>query len=176
MGISNPGFAQNNPQSNGVDAIQGFTVVNDVFLQKSFEFESELSSESACESSVRCASRVVKTVELLERLQIHSKVLFLGCLLGDGNMKLKDRHTQKEITFKRFHVAHVLKREAGFGIATLSVIDPQFSNGPIALDQYLNLIKKSQPLQDQPDLQYRTCYWSLIKSEDVEGSIKALVH
>jgi hypothetical protein len=110
-----------------------------------------------------CSQRRAYIQNKLKKMSIVSGKIFVNCPTNGGHMRLKDQVSKHYYTFSNFHDANVVAIQTNFG-NELRVMDVQFKDRPVSLQDYLTEIEASQkirPSKNKAGSSRGVCYWSI---------------
>lgn len=111
-----------------------------------------------------CAQRRAYIQNLLKESNIITGQLFINCPKRDGKLRLKEQVSGYSYSFSNFHDANIVAVKTNSGIE-FRVMDLQFEDVPVSLQDYLTEIELAQKIRPQKtkgtESSRGICYWSI---------------
>lgn len=109
-----------------------------------------------------CTRRRIHIQKVLRGMDIASGKLYIRCPANNGRLRLRDQVSGRYFTFSNFHDTNVVLVKTASG-NSYSILDLQFQNGPVSLNNYLAQIEAFQRIKPakRNDIKAGICYWSI---------------
>jgi hypothetical protein len=95
-------------------------------------------------------------------MNIISGKIFIQCPGNRGRLRLRDQVSLQFYTFSNFHDANIVAVKTNIG-SDLRVLDLQFQDVPVSLQEYLSEIERAQKIRPakRRGTESGHCYWSI---------------
>lgn len=107
-----------------------------------------------------CTRRRIHIQKVLRGMNIASGKLFINCPANRGRLRLRDQVSGRFFTFSNFHDTNVVLVKTPSG-NSFRILDLQFQNRPVSLNNYLAQIEAYQRIQPaiRNALKAGICFW-----------------
>jgi hypothetical protein len=110
----------------------------------------------------KCSQRRAFIQSYLKKMSIVSGKILVKCPDNNGRLRLRDQVSGRFFTYSNFHDANIVAIKTSSG-PSFRVLDLQFQNTPVSLQDYLTEIESSQRIRPTKWNASRQsiCYWSI---------------
>jgi hypothetical protein len=144
-----------------IDAYK-FTVLAEENVNTLFDFLKKDRQARNKMAGGNCSIRRAYIQKHLRKISIESGRLYINCPAINGRMRLKDRATNHYYSFANFHDTNIVSVSTRSGRA-FRVMDVQFEDAPVSLQDYLAEIEASQKIRPlkRRGTSKGLCYWTV---------------